>query len=124
MHLPDYRNKYANIVISSTWLTNQERLCYLFQYHPDTCKSGNIQQNTKFFHDIVEAYRVLSKKDSRTSYDASRYPYSSTPASDGTNNASRPQNGPEYHYDYDYYKIRRQTYQNRDQNYYKYINKN
>lgn len=118
MHLPDYQNKYCNNAISSIWLTNKERPCDLFQYHPDTCKSGSVQQNTKNFQDIVEAYRVLSKNESRTSYDASRYS-----SSDGTNNDSRPQNGTEYHYDYDYYKLRRQTYQNRDRNYYKYVTK-
>lgn len=80
-----------------------------FQYHPDTCKSGNVQQNTKRFQEIMEAYRVLGKKDSRTSYDASDY-------TDQTQKNSQ-QYDQTYHYDYDYQRMRRRTYQNQNQNY-------
>lgn len=43
---------------------------YTFKYHPDTSKAGSKEQNSKKFQEIMEAYRVLSKKPSRDAYDA------------------------------------------------------
>lgn len=100
---------------SFMWPTTDWAIVHLyFQYHPDTCKSGNVQQNTKRFQEIMEAYRVLGKKDSRSSYDASGY-------TNQTQSNSQ-QYDQTYHYDYDYHRDRRQTYQNRNQNYGYYSN--
>lgn len=38
-------------------------------YHPDTSKTGSPEHNSRKFQEIMEAYRVLSKKSSREAYD-------------------------------------------------------
>lgn len=40
-----------------------------FQYHPDTSETEDVKQNTSKFQDILEAYRILSKKETRAAFD-------------------------------------------------------
>lgn len=76
----DVRQSFAKLSkqVNITYLYRISNKSYnesTLQYHPDTSKTGNQEQNARKFQEIMEAYRVLSKKSSRDAYDLDNSPY-------------------------------------------------